>query len=916
MRWLLIGCIFVLSGAAGLVYEIVWFRRLAVTFGGTGPAVAATTAAFMAGLGLGSFLAGRLADRLRRPLLIFAALESLIAVSASVLPFAIAAVESLLLSAFGTAESTLASNGFLFVAVFAILLAPTALMGATLPVLCCALIRRGDQLGRGFTWLYGLNTSGACAGAAIAGFWLIPTLGVSATGQVAMLLNLCASLGAVMLWWGSRNVAHESPPIPDSPNSGLAAQPVVSVSLICFAVFCSGFASLAAQYHWTRCLLFSFDRLKNTTYSFSAVLSVTLAGLVVGSIIVYSVIDRLPRPDRVFAVSLMCLGGSIVSSVGLLFALPPIVDAIHPVTLQVDFSGAVKSVALRTMLVTGIPTVLMGFTLPLAVRCVTAHRQMGAAVGSVYAWNTLGAVAGAIFAAWLLTPMLGLTRGLILLGALPIAAGALTLLAGRRYVRGVCCLATAGLVIVLYPLNAVSWSLQSLRPNEQLLRYVDGAMASVAVIESADGTRRICVDDVPVAGTSNVMQTDQKSLAHWSVLLSANPKRALTVGFGSGGASWSFLLHDRLETVHCVEICPNVPRAADLLTEANHRLLQQVDPRYRVVIADARAWLRSTPQQYDIVVSDCTDLRYRSSANLYDYEYFQLCHDALRDGGCTVIWMPLGGLSPESFRMTLRTFVRVYPEAMVFYLHNRWTHYVLLVGHRGSFRIAPQQVRDLLSESDVRADMAEIGMAIPEKVIATFLTSANEIRWMIEGDELNTEDMPRLEFAVPRYDMGPWSAQRNLNMLRDRRGSVANWLASDTTSEDVAAIQRYAMAAEYIMEAQQAERVFDIEGATVSYLLALEQTPEDEAIVEALTFPVLRKLQDRGAPTAWLLMARSLQLQKKLEAALSQIDGFESAKQKVASPTTLEESEWRDQAEAWSQTAQQWRREIVAQLAQ
>ena len=924
-QFLAIGGLFLLSGIAGLVYEVVWFRILATTFGATGPALAATTAAFMAGLGVGSQLMGPLADRLRRPMLTYAALEALIAASALAIPFTIRRLERLQAGFFPIESASVARDLVQFLAIFAVLLIPTMLMGATLPVLSKAVVRDESHLGRRFAWVYGINTLGAACGAVLTGFVLIPELGLRNAVWLGVSLNVAAAAGAAWLRWSGRpsresattstpewNATTDVSPV-SVPRADLGTHSPAGQSKVAWGVFLSGFVALAAQYNWTRSLIFSFDRLKNTTYSFSAVLAVTLVGLVVGSLGAYLFIDRVRRPAVAFAGVLGALGISVVASTGVLLTFPPLNDAIDPQTLQVDFPLAVRQVVVRTAWVMGLPTILMGAALPLAVRSVAQNRTMGSTVGRLYACNTWGAVLGAVVASYLITPVAGLVRGLIILGCVDVLAA--VWIATRQWgaARSAGMLVPLIMIIGSMMTNPGVWSLQTLRPGERIVRYRDGTLATVCVIESEDGERRICVDDVPVAGTSTIMQTDQKSLAHWGMMLAEQPRIALTVGFGSGGASHSFLLHDQLQRLDCVEICPDVPDFADLLTAANHGVLGRSDDRYRIIFADARAFLRSTSSSYDVIVSDCTDLRYRSSANLYDLEYFQLCRDRLTETGCVVIWMPLGGLSPGAFQLTLRTFFKVYPDAGVFYLHNRWTHYVLLVGKRGPLSLDPDTIRSMLAQDDVREDLGEIGMTNPFKVAATFLSSARHLQHYLAGDELNTEDRPRLEFAVPKFDTGPWSAQRNLNALRRHRAPITAALSPGISVEDVAQLNRFHGSAAAILAAQEAERRFDIEAATRSYLAAEELTPEDSAIGDALEFADLRRVAEAGNPTAWLLLGRSQQLRRDDKSARDSFARYWDSMEAIDPPGDAVEQQNLAQAQAWRALAVQWREELTRQ---
>jgi spermidine synthase len=913
MSLILVGLIFWLSGLAGLVYEVVWFRQLATTFGATGPAIAATTGSFMAGLGLGSWIVSRYADRVRHPVRWYAVLELMLAAYAASMGSWIQRIEGIhqWAAVQGYSGSVMAFGQFTMI--FVVLIIPTGLMGATLPLMCRALVLRNSHLGRRFAWLYGVNTLGAAVGAAMAGFVLIQEYGLATTSGIAVGLNVVAAISALLISGSMSTRSHESTnQVEHGITSSPSVEPAVSTGTIRLGVFACGFAGLAAQNLWVRSLLFGFDRLKNTTYSFSAVLTVTLLGLVMGTAVGYSLVDRLRRPQRALAAVVAGVGLSILISVCVLMMSPKIMDTVDPRTLQVDFAKAVSLVVLRTAAVVGLPCVLLGLATPIAVRCVGNPQSIGREVGRLYACNTLGAVVGALAAAFVLPPFLGLLPSLLWIGASMLVVAAVmqprSLMIARTYSA---IAALTALIAVFAPTEF--WWLQSLRAGEEIIALHDGVTGTVCVIENSAGERRICVDDVPVAGTSSIMQTDQKCLAHWSMLIADEPKSALTVGFGSGGASYSFLLHDQLEKLDCVEISPDVPRMAPLLRDANHGLLDNPDPRYRIIYADARAYLARATERYDIIVSDCTDLRYRSSANLYDLEYFQLCRDGMTDDGCTTIWMPLGGLSTAAFRMTLNTFDTVFPNVTIYYLHNRWTHYVLLVGRNVAPRLSVSRVRRQLSEVDVRGDMAEIGMTDPYKVIATFLTSGTRLQGAIRSLPLNTEDMPRLEFDVPRFDMGPWSAQQNLNFLRLSRAPMSDVLSPETTEQELAAVGRYQQAAEFIMAAQASARAFNFEDATYRYLAAQRLTPEDSALEDALQFRNLLALAEEGQPTAILLYGRTRQLQGDAEGALEAMDRFQERLGALAGADGPEKQQWYQQGLLWEATAGQWKNEFVTQ---
>jgi tetratricopeptide (TPR) repeat protein len=246
------------------------------------------------------------------------------------------------------------------------------------------------------------------------------------------------------------------------------------------------------------------------------------------------------------------------------------------------------------------------------------------------------------------------------------------------------------------------------------------------------------------------------------MLLHSGARKVLTVGFGSGGASWSYTRYPSLERIDCVEIAPEVVRAAAHLREANHDLF--LDPRYRVVIDDARSFLEHGGEAYDVIATDCTDLQYRGNASLYTADYFDLCRRRLNPRGLVVAWMPLGGMSDSVFRTALATFASVFENVSVWYMNNYPTHYLLLVGSEEEHAMEWDALLSRMSIPEVREDLGSIGLADPFRFLSTFLLDNEAVREFVRGSELNRDDRPLLEFRAPR-SMDRFAGARNLEAL-------------------------------------------------------------------------------------------------------------------------------------------------------
>jgi spermidine synthase len=558
---------------------------------------------------------------------------------------------------------------------------------------------------------------------------------------------------------------------------------------------------------------------------------------------------------------------------------------------------AILNVMLKTGVSLGLPTLLMGMAFPVVTRVtVSLRRGVGKDVGRLYACNTMGAIIGSAGAGFVLIPALGVTATLALLAAIQVTMGATLLLAHPTLTKqtktALAVGAAVGLVIMVGRILAsgVNIPLQQLPWNETLVYYEEGPLATVSIAEDQKGYRTIYVDNVGVAGTDRVLLTDQKSLAHVPMLLTADPKSALTVGFGSGGASFSYSTYDRLEAIHCVEICSTVLRPAPLLTASNHGILmphgvlhladgekidfvkieaygeremayepvagfRTFDPRYRILLDDARSYLHFTKTEYDIIATDCTDLRYKSNANLYDLGYFQLCRERIRPGGMVVVWMPLGGLSDEAFRCALRTFHVVFPHMTVWYFGNEPTHYILLIGTEEPQEYDYSQIVERLKEKDVGEDLAELYLDNPEKILSCYVTDESGMERLLGEGPLNTENTPFLEFESPKYGYGSVPLRRNMEKLFDVMTPVTDRVV-DAPSGALDQIRRLQEAAPTVFRGHDRYREYHFREACAAYLEALKKGGPDAATEALLNFDELaatvRTLDPENLRTQWL----------------------------------------------------------------
>jgi len=745
-RFLLLLSLFFASGAFALVYEIVWLRRLALLFGSTAFAASATLGAFLAGLGLGGYLGGRWASGARRPLLLYATLEIGVALGALLVEPLLGASAPLFGALYAAGAPRLLVDAGRVVLSLLVLLAPTTLMGATLPALAQAAVRSERSVAFPLGLLYGANTLGAALGSFAAAFLLLERLGTRGSFEAALLLNAAVALAALLF---SLTAGDETPrPLEaERPRSG----PPPALPLAAFAI--SGAAALVSEVVWTRKLVFFIG---STSYAFALMLALMLLGISMGSFLASRIGDRVAHPLRALALTFAGTSAALVAGA---IVLPSMAEGLEPWLMDdpswLRMLSYMVALAATTVLP---PAIGFGAVFPLVARAIVVRGVgAGAAAGTAYAANVVGAVVGAYAGGFVLVPLFGLGATVRLTAAALFAFAALLGIRGgsRRLAAFLLLLAGATLFVPVRPLHRVG-------PGESLVHYEEGASATVSVVRDPLGTKSIYVDGIAVAGTDPVMQTDQKSLAHLPMLLHPEPRKVLTVGFGSGGASWSYTRYPMLERIDCVEIAPEVVRAAPHLREANHDLFS--DPRYRVIFDDARSYLEHGEETYDVIATDCTDLQYRGNAGLYTADYFDLCRRRLRPGGLTVVWMPLGGMSQPVFRMALATFTSVFPHVSVWYMNNYPTHYLLLVGSEEAHAFDWDELLARMDVAEVREDLESVGLSDPFRLLATFLLGDRDVRAFTAGSELNRDELPLLEFRAPR-SVDRFAGARNLESL-------------------------------------------------------------------------------------------------------------------------------------------------------
>jgi spermidine synthase len=752
---------FLVSGAAGLLYEIVWSKQISYLLGSSLHSISVVVAAFLGGLALGArVLGGRLArsgDPGRR----YAQLELAVAI----LGLAVLPALRLLDAPVGQLYRWLGGEGPAFIAArvvlaFAALVPPAALMGATLPVL----VARCEQgaLGPGLARLYALNTIGAVVGSLLAGFVLLPRFGLTVTTVVAAALNLVAGMVA---WANSRSTA--GAPAPVAANAGEPLLPAPARRVLGVAFAASGFAALALQIAWVR--LYGLV-LGSSVYSFSAVLGIYLAGIAIGSAVVAPFLRRLATPAA-FAVAQLALAASAVAGVHAYGSLPGGMLALGE-RIGDSWGGLLVAQLSLVIPLLLVPCVLLGAIFPLATRLLQAG-ESGPATGRAYALNTMGTIAGSLLTGFLLLPKLGIQGVVSLAAAISALAGtAALLLPGVRRASPAGAFAAAGLALLglAAAITAPRWdpmlmSLGTYRPfharnlmrsfedaggtgeptrqlaaAQRVLFYEEGLNASVLVSTDLEGRRRwMRVGGKIDAGTGDM--TTQVMVGLLPAALADTGARTLIVGHGSGFTAAAALAAG-IGATDIVELEQAVLDGARLFHDPGSDPLD--DPRVTLHVEDARTRLMHGGGTYDLVISEPTNPWIAGVNNLFTEDFYARVRARLAPDGIFCQWIQLYELSPETFHSMLGAFLRVFPEAS---LHCVWgASDAILVAAPPGRRLA----RERLATPAIAAQLAKARLASVADVAAFFVAAGDSLRALARPAPRNTDDRPFVEYRAPR----------------------------------------------------------------------------------------------------------------------------------------------------------------------
>ena len=775
---LLIGLCFIASGATGLIYEVLWARMLGLVFGATTLAISTVLAAFMGGLAIGSALAARLARKIKKPLSTYGWMEIAIAIYALLVPLLFQSIDNLYALIWQQFQpSFFVFSLWRFALSSLALLVPTTLMGATLPVLAAAFVHSSHRDSNSVTRLYACNLAGAIVGTLMAGFVLLPALGIRTTIAVAAAINIIVGIIAIVLQ--RRAGSSERVDQVAEVTSEDAGSKFTGSKFWFFAALASGFVTISTQVSWTRILTMIIG---SSTYAFSIVVALFLIGLALGAWLV----ARKDRSDRLRSTILKV---EVLTAIGLLlslFTLNRIPALLVTLGLYFQTSSWLGLLALQIMSATLLilmPALLMGMVMPLVLVWASGDRTTAVArVGRSYAINTIGAIAGAFITGFLLIPktstrftlLLAATCCLIVaavayrpaegardpalkralaIGLIPIVTIALFVIAPRMNLADLSIGAYDSLVRVLAQtregVNAESNDAP--KPDvHELLMYEEGPTATVSVRRDQD-TVSMAINGRTNASDSNYDMPTQVMLGQLPLLVAPNINNGLIIGYATG-ITVGAMLQSPIQSVTCLELEPKTVTGSKFFDHINNRPLD--DPRTTLIIDDARTFLRVTPNRYDMIVSEPSHPWVPGVANLFTQEFFELGRARLNEQGIFVQWVQIYQLSTESLRSVLATYTSVFPHVLVFRVGglNKGKD-LLLVGSNQPLNL--DRLSERMTDQRMAAEMARVDLKDEAAVREWYVCDESKLRPAVAGAKINTDDNMHIEMTVPREAFRP-----------------------------------------------------------------------------------------------------------------------------------------------------------------
>ncbi len=739
--------LFALSGCSALIYEVVWYQSLQLAIGSTSVSLGVLLATYMGGLCIGSLWLPR-RKWTQHPLKVYAGLEAGIAIFALLVQVTLPFLTRVYWSG---AESGLPGMLLRGVLAAVCMLVPTILMGASLP----AIVRLIEGTPEGVSWwgfLYGGNTLGAVAGCLFAGFYLLRVFNMATATYVAMAINLAVA-GASFLLAGV--FSEPEPSTETTPAEAAPSDATGSNWPVYLTIALSGATALGAEVVWTRLLGML---LLATVYVFSLILAVFLGGLAIGSAAGSVLLKKIKPQAALGWCQILLAAGMAWTAYSIINTLPYWQDDL----LTTGNAWHMYNLDLRRCIWAILPaTLFWGASFPLACAAVARPGEdSGRAAGGIYAANTLGGIVGALMVSLVLIPGIGSQQTEQVLLVVAVLSGLVAIVPVTKsfggYALVAVCLIGGGLLawnIDPIPGELIAYGRRmALNKGFSTILYTkEGRNSSVAISRWNNGTIYVNVNGHVEATTEIFDMKLQRMVGHLPALLHPNPKSVLGIGFGAGVSAGTFTRYPGIEKITVCEIEPVIPPASTrFFGDQDYRVA--LNPKTHIHFDDARHYLMTTTEKFDIIASDPLDVFVKGTAALYSKEYFESVKQHLNPGGYFSLYVPLYETDEPTIQSELKTFFDAFPYGSVWAnLRDGLGYDMVFMGQLTPLKIdldAVQKRYSLPEHETVRQSLRDIGVMNLFDLFSTYTASAADLAPYVKNAEINTDGDLKLSYLA------------------------------------------------------------------------------------------------------------------------------------------------------------------------
>jgi spermidine synthase len=794
VSWVACTCLFA-SGAASLVYELIWVRHLSLVFGASLYAMSAVLCAFMIGLAGGAWVMGRLLGSIsfkletRKLVRVYGALEGLTGLYALCFPLGLDLLEKLYPLILPASRQIGLTVHLMEFAISTLLMLPaTLMMGATLPLVgCWATRNQADKVFTKVSLLYGINTLGAVFGCLFAQFFAIRLWGVQGTTWFAVALNVMIFMvccGKARTFYVAEPSPAETKKYKDKQENQFSS----NIGIWVLAMFAySGMASLSSEILWARILVFPMG---STLYSFALILATFLSAIALGSLAANKILGRSQLVVK-FVVLEISIGVFCIAILPVLSNLTEWTSLADGYFYSLD-SSPEKIIFIRSLfafVLMFLPTFGFGLLFPLANHiCSYRFEGVGKILGNTYSINTLGGVLGTILTPFLFIPLWGIRLSLYGIYAVLILFGVFVLARVRQFKPAFTVMMLSVVFFVLVfgkgfwvPDIEIQKSGQGnfarLEVNvpanrTRLLDYKEGEYSTISIVEDKESrARTIYLDGFSTATVSSLFSgsTYMQAMGFVPMMLHPTPKKVLVIGFGTGNTLGTASLFPGAE-VHGVEIDKNVLEFSKWFSRWNHDVLNR--PNTKMFVQDGRAFLKWSESSYDVIIMEPMSPLQAGVVNLYSKEFYELVLSRLKEDGLLVQWLPLHLVGPEDAKAITHTFHRVFPEFSVW--NSFLTRIIMLVGSRKPVTLNKKHFEALMDNPKIQQIAKEMKVNSFLDFADFYITEGKRLSPFLQGAGEITDDLPLIEFSsVSLLPPLKWETDQSfLNLLRPRLDQV------------------------------------------------------------------------------------------------------------------------------------------------